>query len=228
MSRKSFLRGEKAANKTCSEVLKTLDYLNRLNGPERSRRERRKRTRKCFDRIGLLIEWLLMATYIETYLSEYSTLGTGPPRKISGREVKKAIRRKVKGKTFIDRLRRHEEDYADRTETVHEAQDAGALTEEAAAGMLQGITGAEGIGGTGYKVTALLRTETAAAVNLAALRAMKDAGIEYYRIRAILDSKTCKSCWKINGNVFCVAEAVAGETLPPFHTNCRCYIEAVQ
>lgn len=234
MTRKEFTRSERAADQTVAEILQTVDYLNRLNGPERSRRERRKRMRKCFARIELLIEWLLLASYIETYLREYNSLRasvpwiiSGPPRKIPGPEIRKRIITRIRGKTFRERLRKHEADYLDRTEAIRRAEEDGILKRSDAETLLRGTTGPEGIGGLGYKLSTLARTENAAAVNKAAVLAMKDAGVEFYKVKAILDDRTCTGCWEINDKIFPVSEAKVGVNFPPFHPNCRCYIEAV-
>lgn len=68
----------------------------------------------------------------------------------------------------------------------------------------------------------LVRTETSYIANQAHLQAYKDAGIERYRFKTALDSRTCKFCAPLDGQVFPVSEAEVGKNCPPIHPNCRC------
>lgn len=54
--------------------------------------------------------------------------------------------------------------------------------------------------------------------------AMKQAGYEYYKIKAVIDSKTCDDCVDWNGDVYPISEYQPNVTAPPMHSHCRCYV----
>ena len=68
----------------------------------------------------------------------------------------------------------------------------------------------------------LVCTETSYIANQAHLQAYKDAWIEQYRFKTVLNSRTCKFCALLDGQVFNVADAQVGKNYPPIHPNCRC------
>lgn len=57
--------------------------------------------------------------------------------------------------------------------------------------------------------------------NQASLNTYKDNGVKYYKFVARLDQRTSPQCRELNGKVFEVSEAIAGENLPPLHPWCR-------
>jgi len=67
----------------------------------------------------------------------------------------------------------------------------------------------------------LVRTETNYFQNQAELQGYKDEGIEEYRYEAVMDNRTSEICTELNGQVFEVSKAQAGENYPPMHPNCR-------
>ena len=68
----------------------------------------------------------------------------------------------------------------------------------------------------------LVRTETSYIAGQADLQAYKDLGIEEYEFITALDSRTCKHCAPLDGQVFYVRDARVGKNYPPIHPNCRC------
>ena len=78
--------------------------------------------------------------------------------------------------------------------------------------------------GTGQRYIAerLVRTETAHFMAEGQLEAYKEAGIEKYQFVAALSERTCDMCGGLDGEIFSISEARAGDNYPPIHANCRC------
>ena len=68
----------------------------------------------------------------------------------------------------------------------------------------------------------LVRTETSYIAGQADLQAYRDLGIEAYEFITALDSRTCKHCAPLDGQVFPVRDARVGKNYPLIHPNCRC------
>ncbi|WP_196001964.1 minor capsid protein [Clostridium sp. 1001271B_151109_B4] len=67
----------------------------------------------------------------------------------------------------------------------------------------------------------LVRTESAYYTNMAAIEGYKECGIEKYRYFAKLDLKVSNICRELDGKIFDIKDAQAGENLPPMHPWCR-------
>lgn len=78
--------------------------------------------------------------------------------------------------------------------------------------------------GTGqrYITERLARSETAHFMAEGQLEAYKAAGIEKYQFVAALSERTCDTCGGLDGEVFLISQARAGDNYPPIHANCRC------
>ena len=91
---------------------------------------------------------------------------------------------------------------------------------------LQRIIGrrdAEGnLTGKTYEAYRLLYNESSHVSEQAKLAAYEDDGIDELAIDTTLDSKTCSDCSPKDGKIVKVKDAVEGETVPPYHVNCRC------
>lgn len=72
-----------------------------------------------------------------------------------------------------------------------------------------------------YKATRLVRTEGNYFHNQAILEGLEDIGIEEYKYKAVLDSRTSKICREKDGQIFKVKDAKVGENYPPLHPFCR-------
>ena len=57
--------------------------------------------------------------------------------------------------------------------------------------------------------------------------AMKQAGYEYYKIKAVIDSKTCDDCVAWNGDIYRIEDYEPNVTAPPQHSFCRCTISPI-
>lgn len=76
--------------------------------------------------------------------------------------------------------------------------------------------------GQRYIAERLVRTETAHFMSEGQLESYREIGIEKYRYVAALSERTCDTCGGLDGEVFDVSEARAGDNYPPMHANCRC------
>jgi len=99
--------------------------------------------------------------------------------------------------------------------------------------MLAGVQAGKGIkditksisalgSGQEWRTTRYVRTFMTAVSSAADDKSMTDAGFESYRFVATLDEVTCPICGELDGQVFKIDEAEAGENSPPVHHNCRC------
>lgn len=78
-----------------------------------------------------------------------------------------------------------------------------------------------------YAAERLVRTETTYIANAADKVGYEETGIKEYEYLAALDERTSEICQKLNGFVFKVEDAKAGENFPPMHPNCRSTTVAV-
>lgn len=73
-----------------------------------------------------------------------------------------------------------------------------------------------------YQASRLIRTETNYAMTQGTLNAYIDSGVvQQYEFLAEIDDRTSTECRNKNRQVFNIAAAVVGDTLPPLHPNCR-------
>lgn len=101
------------------------------------------------------------------------------------------------------------------------------LTGAARAEMLTYLTGEHGDSGVTARISRIVRTEGSRAQAIGSIEAMRAAGVEWYRYRALLDDRTCTPCHELDGHMFRVDDAEEGMNIPPLHPNCRCWIEPV-
>lgn len=78
-----------------------------------------------------------------------------------------------------------------------------------------------------YNAERLIRTELSRIQNQSALDRYIASGVDFYKIIGADDDRTCEICKSKIGKTYSVLEALAGETLPPFHPNGRCGIVPV-
>ncbi len=69
-----------------------------------------------------------------------------------------------------------------------------------------------------YAATRLVRTEASYFANQGQILAYQEAGVSKYKFLG----GGCEVCQRLNGKVFDLQEAKAGENLPPIHPNCKC------
>lgn len=72
-----------------------------------------------------------------------------------------------------------------------------------------------------------MRSEGTFIANQGSLDAYGQLGVKKYRFVARPDTRTSPQCRDLNGKVFNVSDAMAGENLPPLHPYCRSTTAAV-
>lgn len=77
-------------------------------------------------------------------------------------------------------------------------------------------------------IKSLLETESTAIGTLARGEILKEIGDVRYRIYTRVDERRCAHCASMHGMVFPFSAFKVGETAPPFHARCRCWIETVE
>lgn len=149
-------------------------------------------------------------------------------RKMSKGEINAFVSSYIKGKNWRNRLQGWYRDYARTISAVTSAGKLAGVSQEDIDALIEKETGRIGESGLSYKVMRIVRTESNNAMNSGSIRAYKAAGIKRYRIISILDDRLCRYCHEVqNGKIYRVRDAKKAVNLPPFHPNCRCYIEPV-
>lgn len=73
-----------------------------------------------------------------------------------------------------------------------------------------------------YKAGRLVNTETAYFAMQSTKQCYKDINVDMVEIVGTLDSHTCDLCGSFDGKVIRMTDFTPGETVPPWHPNCRC------
>lgn len=73
----------------------------------------------------------------------------------------------------------------------------------------------------------LLETESSAVGTLARAEVLKELGEKRYQIYTRVDERRCEKCASLHGMIFPFSAYRVGETAPPFHSRCRCWIKEV-
>lgn len=73
-----------------------------------------------------------------------------------------------------------------------------------------------------YKAGRLVNTETAYFAMQSTKQCYKDINVDMVEIVGTLDSHTCDLCGSFDGKVIRMTDFNPGETVPPWHPNCRC------
>lgn len=73
-----------------------------------------------------------------------------------------------------------------------------------------------------YKAGRLVNTETAYFAMQSTKQCYKDINVDMVEIVGTLDSHTCDLCGSFDGKVIRMSDFEPGETVPPWHPNCRC------
>lgn len=77
------------------------------------------------------------------------------------------------------------------------------------------------------KTNTIISTETSYMNNQALLDKANNEGYKKVRINEILDKRTCGFCKSRDGEEVLLKDAKFGVNIPPFHTNCRGFIEFI-
>ncbi len=171
--------------------------------------------------VSLLSE-RLQRTYKESYYGALDDTAKGLNiginfAMINDRAVKEATEAKWHGSRFSERIWKNTDRLAER------AQDL----------VVKSIISGESWTKTTAKLAAefevekfnaatLVHTEAAHIHAQADLKAYADLNVEEYKYLATLDDRTCERCQALDGMVFKVSDARAGENFPTLHPRCRC------
>ena len=171
--------------------------------------------------VSLLSE-RLQRTYKESYYGAIDDTAKGLNiginfAMINDRAVKEATEAKWHGSRFSERIWKNTDRLAER------AQDL----------VVKSIISGESWTKTTAKLAAefevekfnaatLVHTEAAHIHAQADLKAYADLDVEEYKYLATLDDRTCERCQALDGMVFKVSDARAGENFPTLHPRCRC------
>ena len=236
MSKKTELYAEQTAGLSMSEanrlIEECLHEISSLSG-QVSPEEIAKIMEPAFAAITDIMAGQIGQTYSEAYLQEcyevQDKLGQyWKPRKMNSSQVNAFLTNTIAGENWRDRLQGHFRDYVQAISAILSLGDINNIPQEEIEAMLLAQTGTVGESGLTYKIMRIMRTESNNAVNRAAMAAYRAAHIRRYRVISILDDRLCTFCHKQrHRRVYAVSKAKTGDTLPPFHPNCRCYVVPV-
>ena len=184
-----------------------------------------------FAEVQTIIGHQLAETYLDSYYREcyeiQSNIGMyWRPRKMTTANVNTFLTHKLAGENWRERLQRHYRDYATATATIITTGNRAGIPRREINQLIKRETGRNGDSGLTYKIMRIMRTETNYASNRASASAFKQAGIKRFKVNAVLDDRTCDTCKMYkDGKTYPISTARPGKELPPYHPNCRCFIE---
>lgn len=135
--------------------------------------------------------------------------------------IDKALSEKWLGSNYSKRIWNNNQQFIEKVQrTITDGITAGHSIDRMVNKLLDYVA----VEGTGqrYITERIVRTETAHFMAEGQLEAYKEIGIEKYQFVAAFAENTCSDCGDLDGEVFDVSEARAGENYPPIHANCRC------
>lgn len=144
------------------------------------------------------------------------------PNGVSTRFVRQALREDWSGKNYKTRIEGRYEDLARR---VQESILQNLMGGGSQARMAEDI--AREFRTSYHAAKRLMTTETCYVMNAAHVEGFEEYAVPEYRIIAVLDLRTSDICQEQDGKIYKRDEAVAGETMPPFHPNCRSTVSPV-
>lgn len=224
----------KAVGKAMQEVNSRIAKLrNKFEDTgEVSRENAAKTAQPTFQGVNDIVQKQLFDAYVESYYREMYELQTRlgyywKPRKISTGEALTTIFGYIKGKDWKQRIQRWYRGYANAISAITQGAKFG-IPQNEINDLIRHETGERGESGLSYKIMRIVRTESNAAMNRASMTAYKQVGIKRYKIVSLMDDRVCVYCHEVqNGRIYPVSKARKTVNLPPFHPNCRCYVEPV-
>lgn len=196
-------------------VRESIYQLNRLEGLHYS-------TQMKLLELGVIehqqLEKHLEATYGKRYKEMLEELGIGHSFLAINNEVMKSTlyARWVNAQNFSDRIWDNKQRLLDQLRTRYRDGLARGDNYEK---LIKEIRKRMDVG---YKdARRLVWTEAAFVLNQAHTHAYQNAGVEEYKISAILDNKTSPICRDMDGEVFRFEDMKVGTNFPPFHPYCR-------
>lgn len=138
------------------------------------------------------------------------------PAKVDSSQVMNVLRTPWSGKNYSQRIWNNN---AKLGKTVKETIEQGIHRGSSVAKLSKQVAERMDVGTR--DASRLVRTELNFVQNRAALESIKDAGMEFFRFVATLDSRTSQQCRSHDGHVYPIDEASPGENMPPLHARCR-------
>lgn len=140
---------------------------------------------------------------------------------LNDNQITAALAADWNGKNWSERLWDNNQMFADAVQdTVTVGIMAGLRYDEMRDNLLH-VIGMDETEGAQYRSARLVKTECAYIANQGHLLGYQAAEIERYIFLATLDLRTSEVCRSLDMKRFSVAEAQAGENLPPMHPHCR-------
>ena len=222
----------KAVGKAMQEVNARIGRMRQRfeDGGEVSKKAASEMAQPTFSSITDIVQKQLFDAYVESYYREMYELQTQlgyywKPPKISTGEALTAIFGYIKGKDWKQRIQRWYRGYANAISAITQGERYG-IPQNEINDLIRHETGERGESGLSYKIMRIVRTESNADMNRASIRAYKHAGIKRYKVVSLMDDRVCRYCHEVqNGKIYPVSKAQKTVNLPPFHPNCRCYVE---
>jgi SPP1 gp7 family putative phage head morphogenesis protein len=164
---------------------------------------------------------LLSINYTAAYFKSYYTVASGAEmtvrfNNVSAVGVEKAIKTKVDGANFSDRIWNDKDKLEATLKTVLPQSFSRGLSSKQIGDII-----AREMNASKNRGRTLARTEVNNLCNQASLDVYKAVGLKEYEFLATLDMRTSEICRSLDGKVFKVSQAQNGVNHPPMHPNCR-------
>ena len=140
---------------------------------------------------------------------------------LNDNQITAALAADWSGKNWSERLWDNNQRFADAVEDAVTVGIMAGLRYDEMRDNLLHVIGMDETEGAKYRAARLVKTECAYIANQGHLLGYQAAEIERYIFLATLDLRTSEVCRSLDMKRFSVAEAQAGENLPPMHPHCR-------
>lgn len=140
---------------------------------------------------------------------------------LNDNQITAALAADWSGKNWSERLWDNNQRFADAVEDAVTVGIMAGLRYDEMRDNLLHVIGMDETEGAKYRAARLVKTECAYIANQGHLLGYQAAEIERYIFLATLDLRTSEVCRGLDMKRFSVAEAQAGENLPPMHPHCR-------
>ena len=177
------------------------------------------------DAVGSQIAWSYRESYYRTWYEMQTEAGHYyTPPKLTQSQLNAYLNHHLEGMNWKDRLQGHYRKYASDIKQIIDNGRRNHISEDEIKNMILASTGTVGESGITYKIQRVLRTESNAATNDAALSVFKRLKIDEYYYNSQLDDRSCEPCdtldMESHKRPFKIKEAKTGENYPPLHPNC--------
>lgn len=204
--------------------LNTLAMKSRISRLEELTYQVNKQLNSCFfyanDITKTLLEKSVSASYKDTARLVNQLYSKNISTTSAKAQINKVLEKPWSGTNYSGKIWRNR----DKLATV--AQDeitVGLQNGKSSKNIVKAIS--ERMEGSQKDMMRLVRTERRYVQNEARAIALKKAGFDKYKYKAVgTDNRTCARCKAKNGEVFEIDKREVGENYPPLHPNCRCTV----